>query len=204
MRVWGRRVGRMRGSARVVIRLSCKEKTRPRPGPNNFGFLQRSFLVALTTAVAEVILEAEFRWKLGESVVGIHFDAPISATLLIRRLEGAVVSGTVEGEELVAAVAETLEGAVASVDDSVGATCFSAKLFASAEELLRDFDGPVENVADGTAKLTGGIVLRPGRCLDVGVGTAGQGEKGGDQDQFSHCWRSVCEDCGEWQLENRG
>ena len=147
---------------------------------------ERVALAGLPAAVAEVGFKAEFGRELGESIARIHFDPPVLPALLVRRLESAVVCGAVEGNELVEAVAEALEGAVSAIDDSVGGTCLSAGMRAAEKDLFGDLDCSVEDVAEGTTEFARGIVLRSGRGLDVGVGGAAQCKGEGDQDQFSH------------------
>ena len=136
--------------------------------------------------MAEVGFKTELRWKLRESVIWIHFNPPILSALLVGRLEGAVVGRTVEGYQLVEAVAEALKGAVSTINDAIGETCLAAGLAAAEEDLLRYFDCSVEDIAEGTTELTRGVILRSRRGLNVGVGGAGQGEGEGDQDEFSH------------------
>lgn len=110
-------------------------------------------------------------WKLRESVVRIHLDAGVFTTLLIRRFEGAVICGAVEGNELVETVTQTLECTAAAIKSAVTPARLTAILVALAENLLRHFDDTIKNVADGSAKLTGGRKCGARRRLNIGHDT---------------------------------
>lgn len=63
--------------------------------------------------------KTKFRWKFGESITGVHLDAVIGATASVGWLKGAVVGRAMEGDELVEAISDTLEGAASSVYEAV-------------------------------------------------------------------------------------
>ena len=81
-------------------------------------------LVGITTNVAEVAFEAEFRWKFLESFVHVHVDAVVLAAFFVGWLEGAAVGWAGEGDELVEAVAEAFECTVGAVDCSIAPASF--------------------------------------------------------------------------------
>lgn len=136
--------------------------------------------------MSEVRLVSKFWWKLCEPVAGVHLHTPVSAALLIRWLECSIVGGAVESDQLVESVTHPLKGSLAAVHDAVGSTSLPSGRAATTEKLLGDFSDPVKDVCQSAAQLARGVVLGSWRCLDVGVGTAGQGEDGNDQDQLSH------------------
>ena len=80
---------------------------------------EENLLPLLGTRVAEVGLETKLRWELGKSVTRIHLDTVISTTTSVGWLEGSVESRAVEGDELIKAVADALEGAAGSIDNTV-------------------------------------------------------------------------------------
>ena len=147
----------------------------------------------------EVGFKTQFRWKFGEAIAWIHLHAPIGATFLVGRLERAVVSRAVEGDEFIETIAHSLESSLASIDDSVGATSLATTVASTTEELLGDFGDAIENIGQGTTEFTRGVVLGSRRCLDIRIGTARQGKDAGDQNQFSHYAGSVSEERGNWQ-----
>lgn len=132
-------------------------------------------------------VETKFWWELGEAVMRIHFDPVIFTATLIRWLESATIGWASEGDELVEAVAKTTQGAVGAIDSAVGVSGFAAVLLVLANDLFRDLDGSVNDVAERAAELTCCGVGRGWRCLDVGGNKAAQGGKGGsDDEEFFH------------------
>ncbi len=136
------------------------------------------YLEFLGSGVAEVGLEAEFRWEFGEAFMDVHFDTIVLAALFVGWFEGSTVGGAGEGEEFVEAVAEAAEGAVGAIDGTVGPACFVAVLFVFADDLFRDFDDTVEDVADGATQFPSGGVMGAWRRLNVSCCESGEGDAG--------------------------
>ena len=161
-------------------------------------------LELLGTCVPEVGLETKFRWELGEAVGWIHFNAVVHAARFVRRLEGAAVSWASEGEELVEAVTKALEATVGAVDNAEGPASFATVRFVLANDLLRNFDHSVEDVANGTTKLAGRGVSVSWRSLNVGGSDASEGQHGGScNEEFFHVdVEKVGASPGAWQRES--
>ncbi len=127
--------------------------------------------------MVEVGLESEFRWEFGEAVVHVHLDAIVLTATLIRWLEGAAIGGACEGEELVETVTEAAKRTVGAIDRTVSPTSLATVGLVLADDLFRDFDNAVNDVADGAAELAGGCVGGSGRCLDVRRNKSGERDR---------------------------
>lgn len=145
-------------------------------------------------------IEAQLWGELGESVMRVHFDAIIFATTLIRRLERAAISRAGEGEEFVEAVAKATEGTVGAIDCAVGGTGLATVLVILANDLFRDFDEAVKDIAQCTTKLARGGLSGTWRRLDIGGNKTAQGGKGGsDDEEFFHAAEKLVNRNRGWQ-----
>ena len=125
-----------------------------------------------------VCISTQGWWKLGETVMWVHLNAVILTTAHVWWLECAVESWAVECEQLVEAVAKTFECTTAAINSTIGIASFAAILVCFTNDLLRDFNKTVENVAQGAAQLTGRSVVGSGRVLNVSHGTCGGDNEG--------------------------
>ena len=135
----------------------------------------------------EAAVEAQFRWEFGKAVVHVHLNAVVLAATLVWWLESAAIGWAGEGEEFVEAVAQTTHCAVGAIDSAVGPSGLATVLLVFTNDLLRDLNEPIHDVADGTAELARGRVSGTRRCLDVGDNKATEsGEGGSDDEEFFH------------------
>ena len=120
-----------------------------------FGELTKSGLPRLSARVSEVGLKSKFGWELGQAVTWIHLDTVVIATAGVRWLEGSVESGPVESNQFVESISNALKGTARSIDNTVRPTGFAAIGFGLADNLLRNFNDSIEDIADGTSELAG-------------------------------------------------
>ncbi len=117
--------------------------------------------------MAEVGLGTKLRWELGETITGVHFDTVVSTAASVRWFEGSVESRAMEGDELIEAITDTLEGAAGAVNNTVRPASFAAVNSGFANDLLWDFNNSIEDVGDRAAKFAGRCVFSSWRGLDV-------------------------------------
>lgn len=84
-----------------------------------------------------------------------------------------MIGWVMECYQLAESVTHTFDGAAATVEGSVGPSSFATVLVSLADHLLGDLNESVEDVADGTAELTGGCVSGAWRRLNICHNTSG-------------------------------
>ena len=150
--------------------------------------------------MAEVAFETEFRWEFGEAVLDVHLDAVVFAATLVRWFESAAIGWAGESHELIETVAKAAETAAGAIDNTVSPTGFAAMVIGFADDLFRNFDETVENIADRAAKFALTGVLRSRRCVDICGSHAAQGDHGrSDDDEFFHAEEKLEIPGGGWQ-----
>ena len=83
-------------------------------------------LPSLGPCVVEVTFETKLRWKLRETIAGVHLDAPVLTAFAVGRLESSFVSWAMESEELVEAITKTFESTLGAIHESKGPSCLAA------------------------------------------------------------------------------
>lgn len=135
----------------------------------------------------EVGFKTKFWWELGETVGRVHLNAIVHAAIFVWWLEGAAIGWASEGEEFIEAVAEALEAAVRAIDDAEGPAGLATVGFILADDLLRDLDESVEDVANGAAKLASRSVGVARRSLNICGSDTSESKHGGScNEEFFH------------------
>lgn len=138
--------------------------------------------------MGEVCLKAQFRWELGETLRGRHFDARILTTFFVRSFVSAAISRASESDQFVKAIAHATEHAIGSFHHSVGGTSLATTSVIDTNDGFRNFHEAVENVRKRATELAVGGEIRAWRGLDVRGGDTSQGDqREGKNREFSCC-----------------
>jgi hypothetical protein len=125
-------------------------------------------LVELSTAVAVVALEAEFRREFGETVRRIVFlVTALTARALIRRFVGALVGRSPEGDQFIDTVAHALDHTASTINEPHGESSIITFIGIPVDHTSRDFLNSVNEVTDSATEFTGSRVFGGRRGLDI-------------------------------------